>query len=240
MRTSTVILGFLFPLAILTSSMAQDAVETPPKPINPNPLSSLTLENLSATRSLPLFTPSRTAPAVAATPLESEPVAIEEPVVDQDQPPPPLQLVGIVLTDTTQTALLLDSTSQEIHRLSSGDEYEGWSLTIVDGRSVEFRSGDRVEGLTMFESFPSPPTTSALSNFPGIDVPADGTSGVIEPDMLMVPDEGVLPQEGEMQPAGDEPIPEAPPVDFDPALGTVPMPEEGPLPANTNSNGNPG
>jgi len=239
MRAPTLTLGLLLPLTVLGSSFAQDAAEIPPGSVNPNPLSSLQLEDLTATRSFPLFTPSRTAPVVAETVPEAEPAAIEEPVVDPEQPPPPLQLVGIVLTDATQTALLLDSASQEVHRLSTGDEYEGWSLTIIDSRSVEFRSGDRVEGLKMFESFPSPPTTSAVSDFPGIDVPPDGISGGIQPDMMTMPDAGVEPRSE--QPADSaEPIPEDSPVDFDPALGTVPMPEEGQPPSDTINNGNSG
>jgi len=238
MRALTQTLGLILMLGLLSSSQAQDAVEAPAEVVNPNPLSSLSLENLSATRSFPLFTPSRTAPVEAEVPLEPEPVAIE-PVVDPEQPPPPLQLVGIVLTESTQTALLLDSQSQEVHRLGSGDEYEGWSLTIVDARSVEFRSGDRVEGLSMFESFPSPPTTSAVPDFPGIDVRDGSIPGDLPPDMMLTP-ESVPPQDV-MQPGkAEEPLPDEPPVDFDPALGTVPIPEEGPLPANTNKGGNSG
>lgn len=241
MRALTQILGFLALLTILSSSRAQEVTEAPAEAVNPNPLSSLSLENLSATRSFPLFTPSRTAPLVAEEPLEPEPVAIEEPVVDLEQPPPPLQLVGIVLSDTTQTALLIDSQSQVVHRLTSGDEYEGWSLTIVDARSVEFRSGDRVEGLRMFESFPSPPAMSAVPDFTGIEVPDGSLPGDLPPDMKLVPDEGELPAQDVMQPAeAGEPVPDEPPVDFDPALGTVPIPEEGPLPANGNQSGNSG
>jgi hypothetical protein len=241
MRALSQTLGLLALLTILSSSRAQDVTVAPAAAVNPNPLSSLSLEDLSATRSFPLFTPSRTAPLAAEEPLEPEPVEIEEPVVDPEQPPPPLQLVGIVLTDATQTALLLDSQSQEVHRLTSGDEYEGWSLTIVDARSVEFRSGDRVEGLRMFESFPSPPTMSEVPDFSGIEAPAGSIPGDLPPDMMLVPDEGAPPAKDEMQPAETgEPVPDEPPVDFDPALGTVPIPEEGPLPSNANRGGNSG
>jgi hypothetical protein len=217
-------------------SRAQEATEEPGAATNPNPLSSLSLESLSATRSLPLFTPSRTAPVVAEAPVDIEPEPVEEPIVDTGQPPPPLQLVGIVMTETASTALLLDSNSQEVHRLSSGDEFEGWSMTIVDARSVEFRSGERVESLRMFESFSTPPAPGLIPQFPDGTVNPDvpGIPGLDFPqaapgDPMLPPDGSVPPLEGEN-----------PPVDFDPALGTVPVPEEGPLPPDANVNQGPG
>jgi len=243
MRASPLMLAPVLLLAALSRSPAQDAVEQPAA-VNPNPLSSLDLESLSATRSFPLFTPSRTAPVIAEAPVESEPVPIEQPVVETEQPPPPLQLVGIVLSEETKTALLLDSNNNEVHRLTSGDEFEGWSLTIVDARSVEFRSGDRVEGLKMFESFAAP-SPGMMSPFPDEGMPPDMMSepGMVPPEGMpqpegMPPMEGTPPPEDPMNAPGPatRPSPEGPPPDFDPALGEGPPPEEGPLPPEGNQN----
>ena len=241
MRASPLMLVPVFLLAALSLSPAQEAVEQPAA-VNPNPLSSLDLESLSATRSFPLFTPSRTAPVIAEAPVESEPVLVEQPVVDPEQPPPPLQLVGIVLTEETKTALLLDSNNNEVHRLTSGDEFEGWSLTIVDARSVEFRSGDRVEGLKMFESFAAP-SPGMMPAFPDESMPPDMMSepGMVPPEGMpqseMPPMEGTPPPGDPMKPdPATRPPPEGLPPDFDPALGNGPPPEEGPLPLEGNQN----
>jgi hypothetical protein len=207
-------------------------------PINPNPLSSLKLENLGATLSLPLFTPSRTAPTVEPPPE----VAIEAPVEPQpeaEQPPPAVQLVGIVLTGSTQTALLLDSASNEIHRLNSGDDFNGWALQIVDARSVELRSGDRVQGLKMFEKFAAPPPGGMMR----------GEVGELYPtELLPMPGDPPPQESGDLQPGGfepqarggafppdapppDAPLPDVPPAaDFAPDMGGTPIPEEGALP----------
>jgi hypothetical protein len=248
-------------LGALSSSLAQDvlevpedqqlqeALQTPEAPatpeaqaapeaaVNPNPLSSLDLESLSATRSAPLFTPSRTGPVIEA-PVEA---VIEAPPpppeVAPDEPPPGLQLVGIVMTDAAKTALLKDPGSNEIHRLNSGDEFQGWSLIIVDARSIEFRSGERVEGLKMFESFPTPasygmpeglpfdPTMPELGGVPPMDDPAMQQPPP-DPEFQGMPSEEI-PPEGIAPEAGARAEP--PPQNFDPQTGEVLIPEEGPL-----------
>ncbi len=229
MRGSPFPLALLVLLGTLHLSLAQEAVEQPPPALNPNPLSGLDLESLTATRSLPLFTPSRTAPPTVEEAVEAE-VAPIEPPVGPEQPPPSVQLVGIVLTESTETALLLDPTSNEVHRLTSGEEYDGWLLKIVDARSVELRSGDRVEGLKMFESFPAP---QPLDGMP-MDIPIDG----IPPDMEMQPGTEEFPLEestGALNP--DELPPDtAPATEFAPELGGAQIPEEGPLPPDIEPN----
>lgn len=256
MRVSPLFLALLIQLGVTALSSAQEPAEEPAagEPaalINPNPLSGLSLESLSATRMLPLFTPSRTAPAIPEEQIEPEVVEVE-PMVEPDQPPPALTLVGIVLTSTTKTALLLDPGSNQVHRLAPGDEYEGWSLSIVDARSIELRSGERVEGLKMFESFPAPPNVG-MGQFPE-EFPVD----ITEPDMQGQP--GFPPPETPVDEVYQEALPPEQPIDdvyqeapapelpldgisqeapadsqpsadFDPALGEMPLPEEGPLPA---------
>ena len=219
--------------------------------VNPNPLSGLALESLSATLSAPLFTPSRTGPIVEA-PVEAVVEAPPPPPeVAPEQPPPSLQLVGIVMTDAEKTALLKDAGTNEIHRLNTGDDYEGWSLTIVDGRSVEFRSGDRVEALKMFESFPTP-ASYGVPGMPGLPfdptMPQPGEPPLPDPNIMQPPlpedpaamqpppqiegmPEGITP---EGLPADANPQPAPPPENFDPQTGELLIPEEGPLDADGN------
>jgi general secretion pathway protein N len=245
MRRSTIPFAALLLLGALQLAPAQDApdalpadapAEPPAALVNPNPLSGLNLDSLSATRDLPLFTPSRTAP-MAEAPVEPEIVPVEEPVVEPEQGPPPVQLVGIVLSEDSEIALLLDTMNNEVHRLSSGEEYEGWALKIVDARSVELRSGDRVEGLKMFESFDTPSPVDMIPT----DIPMDA----LPPDFEQLPDPNAVPTEADLQAApegmplpdptgsldaGIPPIEEQlPPVEFDPALGEAPIPDEGAL-----------
>jgi len=134
---------------------AVDAAQT-----NPNPLSAMQLESLGATRSLPLFTPSRTPPVVALPEPEQVAAAPAEPPPAVEAPPPPLQLIGIILTDADQTALLRNTSTGETLRLGSGDRFEDWTMKIVDARSIVFQSGDRVQDMKMFETFTSPPPAS--------------------------------------------------------------------------------
>lgn len=240
MRGSHVLLALLSALLTTSLSLAQEAVEAPAEPevtaageapvgpTNPNPLSSLALESLSATLSAPLFTPSRTAPLVEA-PVEEVAAPPPEPEVSSEQPPPSLQLVGIILTEAEKMALLRDPSSNEIHRLNSGDDYEGWSLTVVDARSIEFRSGERVEGLKMFESFPSPASYGMPEGMP-IDqlVPEmEGQPPLPEDPAAMeeMPDDAQL----EAIPPEEIPPEEIPPENFDPQMSEEPIPEEGPL-----------
>jgi hypothetical protein len=237
------------------SPSPQDAAAAPEgeATVNPNPLSSLEIESLSATLSAPLFTPSRTGPIVEepiAPVVEAPPPA---PEVPPEQPPPPLQLVGIVMTDATKVALLKDPGTNEVHRLNSGEEYEGWSVMVVDGRSIEFRSGDRVEGLKMFESFPTP----ANYGVPGMpNMPFDPT--MPQPNQPPMPDPAGFPQQPPTDPALQQPppdpqlegtspdatrpegaVPEAPaelPPNFDPQTGELIIPQEGPLDADGDPN----
>lgn len=125
---------------------------------SPNPLAALQLEEFGATLSQPLFTPSRTAPIVEA-PVEAPPAVVEAPPPQLEAPPapPPFKLVGVVLGGEDEVAIFADESTGQVHRLNSGDEYEGWTMDVVDNRTVEFQSADQNLTLTMFEEFEAPP-----------------------------------------------------------------------------------
>ncbi len=192
--------GLGIPLALLTllgtlaAAAAQDAPANAPAMVNPNPLSSLSLDSLTATRALPLFTPSRTPPAPPPEVQVEEPEPVAE-QVDPEQPPPSVQLIGIVLTDATQTVLLRDPASNEVHRLTDGGDLQGWAVKIIDSRSVELRSGERVQGLKMFETF-SPQAE------PQAQPPYDESRPPLPP-----------PPGGRLTPSPRSPLAEPPPMD---------------------------
>lgn len=138
-------------------------VPAPAKPVgpNPNPLSNLSLDTLTATRSAPLFTASRTAPEVAQ---EAPPPPPPEPEPPPPPPEPPdLQLIGVVMSQSQQVALLSDAGSGEVHRLKPGEDYEGWTVKIVDPRTVELKNGDQSKTLTMFAEFKNAGDPSAVA-----------------------------------------------------------------------------
>jgi hypothetical protein len=117
-----------------------------------NPIAGLDLESLTATRELPLFTPSRSPPTVIAPePPPPEPEPVEPEIVEETDPePPPLQLIGIVVSGAEQTVLLMDESSGEVQRVRPGEEYAGWTVTVLDSRSVELESEGHFQTLTMF------------------------------------------------------------------------------------------
>ena len=121
-------------------------------PVNANPLSTLDLESLTATRELPLFTPSRTPPTVMEEPPEPEPEPVVEPeiVEETDPEPPTAELIGIVVTEAEQVVLLMDQTSGEVQRIRPGEDFEGWTVSIIDSRTVELESDGNFQTLTMF------------------------------------------------------------------------------------------
>ena len=160
------------------AAMAQQAQETPPATApGLNPLSGLDLDGLDATRSLPLFTPSRTPPVAPEPP----PVVVAEPAPPPPPPPPPsppqLDLVGVIATQSAKMALFRDRGTSEIVRLNAGDDYQGWSLSFVDSRTVEFRNGDQVQTLKLFNDF---------------QAPGQGTPGEGPPGFLGAPPTGFL------------------------------------------------
>ncbi len=165
-------------------AVAQDPAIPPGASLNP--LSALDLESLAATRTLPLFTPSRSAPVVEQ-PVEPEIVAVEPEVYVEPEPvAPALRLVGVVMTESDQVALLADQATGMIHRLRAGESYDGWTLNIVDGRTVAFVNDGREHTLTMFEDFSGQPPTGgdSMGGEPMGDEPAGGAPMVIpEPEL---------------------------------------------------------
>jgi general secretion pathway protein N len=134
------------------SPPAADVTAAPP-PNSPNPLADLDLESLTATRQLPLFTPSRSAPVVeTSVEPEPEPVVSEpEAPVETPSEPPPLRLIGVVMTASEQVAILSNEGTGEVQRLRPGETYESWTLRIVDTRTVAFENGDQSHTFKMFE-----------------------------------------------------------------------------------------
>lgn len=119
-----------------------------------NPLWSIPLSELSATRERPIFLASRRPlpRAVASAPVE--PVAAPQVRSETDGERPPLALIGTVVGDGDAIAVFVHQPSQAMLRLRSGDLNAGWSVaSVVKGEVVLTRAGRA-------ESFILPPPAS--------------------------------------------------------------------------------
>ena len=114
-----------------------------------NPLWSIPLSGLAATRDRPLFSASRRPPprAVAGPAVQAAPVA--QPVTDAAPEPPPLALIGSIVGDSDAIAIFIDSTTQQVLRLRRGDSHAGWALVSVLQREVTLQRDARTETLSL-------------------------------------------------------------------------------------------
>jgi general secretion pathway protein N len=113
-----------------------------------NPLWSVPLSGLTATRARPIFSASRRLAAPAAMP-RVEPVVA--PVVQRTPEPerPSLALIGSVIGDRKAVAVFVDATTQGIVRLRVGEAHAGWALSSVLRREATLSKAGQVEVLVL-------------------------------------------------------------------------------------------
>jgi general secretion pathway protein N len=124
-----------------TSAAAQP--DTAPAPVprpaaaSGNPLWGIPLRALSATRERPLFSASRRppVPVIAAAPA-SEPTAMPMAVKPAAPEPPPLILVGTVVSAEKRVAVLFNRTTRQVKQVREGEEESGWRVRLVSPRSA--------------------------------------------------------------------------------------------------------
>jgi hypothetical protein len=106
-----------------------------------NPLWTVPLNALSATRDRPLFSVSRRPPLVAA------PIAAPPPKQEALAPPPPerplLTLVGTIVSPRATIAVLQGSNTETILRLRVGQENDGWQVRGIGLRSIVVEKGEQ-------------------------------------------------------------------------------------------------
>jgi general secretion pathway protein N len=117
----------------------------PPVPTG-NPLWSIALPTLTATREHPIFSPSRRPPAVIV-PVTSAavrvPTQVREPELLQ------LALVGTIVGDKEGFGVFVDNTTKNVVRLRAGDGYQGWTLRAVRSREATLEKDDQVKTLSL-------------------------------------------------------------------------------------------
>jgi hypothetical protein len=104
-----------------------------------NPLWTVPLTALSATRDRPLFSASRRPPVVAA------PVIAPPPKQAASAPPPPERplatLVGTIVSREASFAMLQGSNADAISRLRVGQQNDGWLIRGIGLRSIIVEKG---------------------------------------------------------------------------------------------------
>jgi hypothetical protein len=155
------------------------AESAPEKPMDPtgNPLWAVPLSSLTATRERPLFTPSRRAPA----PAVAGPVAVVAPPPSAPPPPEPerpaLILVGAIAGETEGYAVFLDQATNNIVRLKTGQDHEGWVLLSVKGREATLEKDKRSATLALpAPGGPGAPGEPGLQMPPGSPQPPPGSA----------------------------------------------------------------
>jgi hypothetical protein len=145
-----------------------NAVERPQRPDGPsgNPLWAIPLSSLTATRERPLFLPTRRAPA----PAVAGPVAVAAP----PPPPPPaepespqLMLVGAIASETEGIAVFLDPATNNIIRLKTGQDHDGWVLRSVKGREATLQKNQQTTTLALPVPGEAPPGPGQVPRPPG-------------------------------------------------------------------------
>jgi general secretion pathway protein N len=157
-------------LAPLAGPAPAPAKETPPaskREITGNPLWGITLKQLSNTRDRPIFSPSRRPPP---------PAVVNRPFVPPPPPPPAppkpperlnLALLGTIAGENEGIALFMETTTQNVVRLRTGEAHEGWILKSVHRREAKLEKNNRTETV----SLPTPGGDGAAPEIPPMPPP---------------------------------------------------------------------
>jgi hypothetical protein len=102
-----------------------------------NPLWTIPLSALTATRDRPLFSLWRRPPPLAVEAAAPPPPAPDPAPSAPAQPErPALKLIGTIVSPSTSVAMLRDTATQAVTRLREGEVTSGWLLKAVKLRSV--------------------------------------------------------------------------------------------------------
>ena len=122
---------------MLPTGPAPQAPARPERERSGNPLWAIPLSALTATRERPIFLPSRRAPAPAvAGPPPVAPAPVAAPAAPDR---PSLTLVGAVIGTNEGIAIFLDTATNNVVRLRTGEGHAGWILQSVKGREATFQ-----------------------------------------------------------------------------------------------------
>ena len=112
-----------------------------------NPLQSIAISRLSATRDRPLFSASRRPPppAVAVAPPPPPPPAVSPPTPEA----PPFTLVGTIIGEHDRIGIFFNEAAKITTRIHEGGSDSGWALRSLDPRSAVLEGDGRMVTLNM-------------------------------------------------------------------------------------------
>ncbi len=111
-----------------------------------NPLWGIPLDELAVTRERPLFTASRRPPA---PPVAAQPIVEEPPLPPAEPEKPPLTLVGTVICEPQNIALIQHQTTKSLVRLRVGETISGWFLRLIEARNVTVEKNNQTVALAL-------------------------------------------------------------------------------------------
>jgi hypothetical protein len=157
-----------------------------------NPLWAIPLSALTATRTRPLFTPSRRAPA---------PVVASVPAAPPRPPPPPpavpqhpnLTLVGTVASENEGIAVFVDPATRDTVRLRTGEGHSGWILQSVGRSAATLKMGDQTETLAIPRATAVAAPAPVVSTLPPPPPPPQQQSATPAPANAL-PAQGCMPE----------------------------------------------
>jgi hypothetical protein len=121
-----------------------------------NPLATISLDSLSQTIDRPLFNASR-------IPKPKPEVQVAEAPAEEETGPQDITLVGIVVANNHQTALLRWNKTNEVLRLKAGESSAGWLLAEIQPTSVVIENQEQRIPLRLFENFSQPAVAQGSS-----------------------------------------------------------------------------
>jgi general secretion pathway protein N len=131
----------------LAGSRRQAATRDLPARRTNNPLDDIPLTSLSVTGKRPLFSPSRRPPSAIVAEPQSPPT---KPVSLSVQPDRPLlTLLGTIIGTHPDMAVLVDTASQDVIRLRTGQAHRDWMLRSIRPGAVTFERGDHAATLEL-------------------------------------------------------------------------------------------
>jgi general secretion pathway protein N len=146
--------------------MGREPVQPEPA-IGGNPLWSVPLTALSATRERPIFSPSRRPPP---------PQIVAAPYAPPPKPPPPapppepdhplLTLLGTLAGETGGIGIFIDQNDNAPVSLRIGEAHQGWVLRAVRGREAVFERNDRTATLALPLPAPERPVAAPANRTP--------------------------------------------------------------------------
>jgi hypothetical protein len=142
-------------IAVAATIAAQPAMAADAEPQSAaavSPLAAQPLEQLSATRDRPLFSPMRRPPV---------PPPIVAPAPPPPPPPPDITLLGVVMDGEDARAVIRTGSIAKVARVRIGDDVGGWKVGQIEAQRLVLLLGERTATFTLFTAANNRPANAA-------------------------------------------------------------------------------